>query len=107
MLGKLPFPDWCLVTDVKVYAEIPIEDGIENELIYDGKCNFSEKSKTTINEQKQVVELTGKIIIKGDIYPGKLIKGYVEINDIQKTIYKSRKPRNPDGSVYSTELELI
>lgn len=104
---KLPFPDWCLVTPIKVYAEEPGEDGVEEVLIFDGKCNFSEKSRTTLNEQRQVVELTGKVLCKGDIYPGKLIKGYVVIDGIKRTIYRSRKPRNPDGSIYSTELDLM
>ena len=104
---KLPFPDWCLVTPIKVYAEEETEDGVEEKLIFDGKCNYSEKTKTTLNEQRQVVELTGKVLLKGDIYPGKLIKGYVEINNKKRTIYRSRKLRNPDGSIYSTELDLM
>lgn len=104
---KLPFPDWALVTPIKVYAEEETEDGVEEKLIFDGKCNYSEKTRTTLNEQRQVVELTGKVLLKGDIYPGKPIKGYVVIDGIKKTIYRSRKPRNPDGSIYSTELDLI
>lgn len=104
---KLPFPDWVLVTPIKVYAEVPGEDGVEEVSIFDGKCNFSEKSRTTLNEQRQVVTLTGKAIFKGDIYPGKLIKGYVELEGIKRTIYKASKPRNPDGSIYSTELDLM
>lgn len=104
---KLPFPDWCLVTPIKVYAEIAGEDGVADELIFDGLCNFSERSRTTLNEQRQVVELTGKALFKGDIYPGKQIKGYVELDGTKRTIYRSRKPRNPDGSIYSTELELM
>lgn len=104
---KLPFPDWCLVTPIKVYAEIPGEDGVEEVLIFDGKCNFSEKSRTTLNEQRQVVELSGKALFKGDIYPGKLIKGFVEIDGTKRTIHRCRKPKNPDGSIYSTELDLM
>lgn len=104
---KLPFPEWCLVTPIKVYAEISDEDGVTEKEIFDGKCNFSEKSRTTLNEQRQVVELSGKALLKGDIYPGKLIKGYVELGGIRKTIYRSRKPRNPDGSIFSTELDLM
>ncbi len=104
---KLPFPDWCLVTPIKVYAEIAGEDGVADELIFDGLCNFSERSRTTLNEQRQVVELTGKALFKGDIYPGKQIKGYVELDGTRRTIYRSRKPRNPDGSIYSTELDLM
>lgn len=104
---KLPFPDWCLVTPVEVWAEVPGEDGVAEDLIFDGLCNFSEKSKTTLNEQRQVVELSGKALFKGDIYPGKLIKGYIKLGKIKKTIYRTRKPRNPDGSIFSTELDLM
>lgn len=104
---KLPFPDWCLVTPIKIYAEEETEDGVEEKLIFDGKCNYSEKTKTTLNEQRQVVELTGKVLLKGDIYPGKLIKGYVVIDGVKRTIFRSRKLRNPDGSIYSTELDLM
>ncbi len=104
---KLPFPDWILVTPIKVYTEVPGEDGVTEELIFDDKCNFSEKSRTILNEQKQVVELTGKAVFKGDIYPGKLIKGYVEVDGAKRNIHRSRKPKNPDGSVYSTELDLM
>jgi len=104
---KLPFPDWILVTPIKVYAEISGEDGVSDELIFDDKCNFSEKSRTTLNEQKQVVTLSGKAIFKGDIYPGQLIKGYIELDGVKRTIYRSSKPRNPDGSIFSTELDLM
>ena len=104
---KLPFPDWILVTPIKVYAEINGEDGVSDILIFNGKCNFSVKSKTTLNEQRQVVELSGKAIFKGDIYPGQLIKGYIDLDGVKKTIYRSRKPRNPDGSIFSTELDLV
>lgn len=104
---KLPFPDWILVTPIKVYAEIDGEDGVSEDLIFDDKCNFSEKSRTALNEQKQVVNLSGKAIFKGDIYPGKLIKGYIVLDGVKRTIHRSRKPRNPDGSIYSTELDLM
>jgi len=104
---KLPFPEWCLVTPIKVYVEISGEDGVTEVEIFDGLCNLSEKSRTTLNEQRQVVTLSGKAIFKGDIYPGKLIKGYIDLDGIKRTIYGSRKPRNPDGSIFSTELDLM
>lgn len=34
------------------------------------------------------------------------MKGYVEINGMKKAIFRTLKPRNPDGTVYSTELML-
>lgn len=104
---RLPFPYLILVTPIKVYAETPGENGVTEELIFDGKCNFSEKSRTTLNEQKQVVELTGRALFEGDIHPGKPIRGFVMVGDVKKTIYRIRKPRNPDGSIFSTELDLM
>ena len=104
---RLPFPDWILVTPIKVYAEIAGEDGVSDELVFEGKCNLSEKSRTTLNEQRQVVNVSGKAIFKGDIYPGKSIKGYIELDGNKRSIYRSRKPRNPDGSIFSTELDLM
>lgn len=105
---KLPFPKWILNTLVKVYQTFINEDGEPVEdLIYDGLCNYNEKNKQTLDAERRLVTLSGKIIIEGDIYPNKLIEGYIKVGDIKKDIYKSSRPRNPDGSVFSTELELI
>lgn len=105
---KLPFPKWILNTPVKVYQTFINEDGEPVEdLIYDGLCNYNEKSKQTLDAERRLVTLSGKIIIEGDIYPNKLIEGYIKVGDIKKDIYKSSRPRNLDGSVFSTELELI
>ena len=105
---KLPFPKWILNTPVKVYQTFINEDGEPVEdLIYDGLCNYNEKSKQTLDAERRLVTLSGKIIIEGDIYPNKLIEGYIKVGDVKKDIYKSSGPRNPDGSVFSTELELI
>lgn len=105
---KLPFPKWILNTPVKVYKTFINEDGEPVEdLIYDGLCNYNEKSKQTLDAKRRLVTLSGKVIIEGDINPGKLIEGFIKIGDIKKDIFKSSRPRNPDGSVFSTELELI
>lgn len=105
---KLPFPKWILNTSVKVYQTFINEDGEPVEdLIYDGLCNYNEKSKQTLDAKRRLVTLSGKVIIEGDINPGKLIEGFIKIGDIKKDIFKSSRPRNPDGSVFSTELELI
>ena len=105
---KLPFPKWILNTPIKVYQTFINEDGEPVEtLLYDGLCNYNEKSKQTLDAERRLVTLSGKVIIEGDINLGKLIEGYIKIGDIKKDIYKSSRPRNPDGSVFSTELELI
>ncbi|NRZ60072.1 hypothetical protein DZE42_003211 [Clostridium beijerinckii] len=47
-----------------------------------------------------------KAVIEGDINPGKTIQGYIKVNGANKKIYGAERPLNPDGSVFSTELNL-
>lgn len=105
---KLPFPKWTLVTPIKVYQTYINEDGEPiNNLIFSGMCNYSEKSKRVRNENGELVTLIGKVILEGDIAPQyKRIEGFVDINGVKSNIYKAARPRNPDGSIFSTELEL-
>jgi len=105
---KLPFPRWTLVTPIKVYQTYTNEDGEPVEtLIFDDKCNYSESTKRIRNENGELVTLVGKVICIGDIAPQhNRIEGYVEVNGVKINIYKSARPRNPDGSIFSTELEL-
>ena len=105
---KIPFPKWSLVTPMKIYQTYINEDGepIE-ELLFDGKVNYSEKSKQVMNADRQLITLTGKVICMGDIAPQHpTIEGYIEVNGIKKNIHRVSRPRNPDGSIFSTELEL-
>ncbi|MEG1004341.1 MAG: hypothetical protein RSD13_05030 [Clostridium sp.] len=105
---KLPFPKWILNTPINIYQTYINEDGEPVEdLIYDGLCNYNEKSKQTLDAERRLVTLSGKVIVEGDINPDKLIEGYVQLGTLKKDIYKASRPRNPDGSVFSTELELI
>ncbi len=104
---KLPFPDWILVTPVKVYQEIMGENGLEEELIFDGKCCYDDKTKQVLDAERRLVTLAGKVILKGDINPDKEISGYVMFGETKNTIFRTARPHNPDGSVFSTELELI
>lgn len=107
MRGKLPFPKWILVTPIKVYQTELSEDGEPvEELIFDGLCSYDEKIRQTLDKERRLVTLSGKVIIQGDIAPDKLIEGYVVIGGGQRSIFRAARPRNPDGSVFSTELEL-
>ncbi|EFM10167.1 conserved hypothetical protein [Paenibacillus curdlanolyticus YK9] len=104
---KLPFPRWILKTPVQVYQTELSEDGEPvEELIFDGLCCYEDKSRQVMNAQRQLVQLSGKLICEGDINPDKAIEGFVRIGAERKTIYRAARPRNPDGSVFSTELEL-
>lgn len=107
MSFKLPFPDWSLNTDIEVYYEESTEDGLKEEKIFTGKCIMQERYRTTLNEQRQLVDLTGRAIFKGDIFEGRKIKGYVKLNNETRAIYRGRRIRNPDNSVYSIELDLM
>ena len=105
---KLPFPKWLLKTPVEVYHTYMNEDGEPvEELIYKGLSIYNEKGKNTLDAERRLVTLSGTVTIEGDIYSNKLIEGYIKLGDVKKDIYKSSRPRNPDGSVFSTELELI
>ncbi|MEK4449930.1 hypothetical protein [Paenibacillus sp. FSL L8-0506] len=108
MRGKLPFPHWILKTPVKVYLTYTSENGepIE-ELIFDGLCCHEEKMKQKLDKERRLVTLSGKMIFKGDINPGKLIEGLVRLEGSERTIFNAIRPKNPDGSVFSTELELM
>lgn len=108
MFGKLPFPKWILNTPVKIFQTVINEDGEPVETpLYDGLCNYTEKTKQVLDKERRLITLTGKIIVQGDINPGVPIEGYVQIGEIKQDIYTSIRPRNPDGSVFSTELDLM
>lgn len=104
---KLPFPKWLANTHIEVWFEVTNTDGDHEEnIIFDGKCIYTNKSKQVLNAERQLVTLSGKVVIEGSIYDGEL-QGYVIINGAKKKIYSIEKPLNPDGSIFSTELNLI
>ena len=54
----------------------------------------SQRNQDYTKRAKTSSRVNGKVLFKGDIYPGKQIKGYVELDGTKRTIYRSRKPRN-------------
>lgn len=104
---KLPFPKFLANTLIKVSNTDINEDGEPVETtLYEGKCIYTDKSKSILDAEKRLITLTGKVVIEGDINPGKIIKGYVKIGENKKIIYSVERPLNPDGTVFSTELSL-
>ena len=103
---KLPFPDFLANTSVEVWFEGTNTDGdYEERIIFKGKCIYTDKSKQILNAERQLVLLSGKAVVEGSIYDGPF-EGYVKINGVKKKIYSIERPLNPDGTVFSTELNL-
>ncbi len=72
-------------------------------------CNYQDCAKTVLTLQKKKVEVSGVVLIPGDIIPDSPIisGGFVEIFGVRREIVKGVKARNPDGTVNFTELDVI
>lgn len=97
--------------DVIIYQEGLSEEGepLTSLNLKKQKCRFVEKTKIIISPDGRKVELIGKVILLGDLAPNikKISGGEVIINDSKYEIYQASRPRNPDGTVYMTTLELM
>lgn len=96
--------------DVVIYQEGLSEEGepLTSLNLKNQKCRFVEKTKVIISSDGRKVELVGKVILLGDIAPNiKKISGEVIINDSKYEIYQASRPRNPDGTVHHSSLELM
>lgn len=104
---KIPFPTWLANTQIQVLVEGTNTDGdYEEKKIFEGKCIYTDKSKQVMNAERQLITLSGKAVIEGSIYEGPF-EGYVMVSGIKKKIYSTERPLNPDGTIFSTELNLI
>lgn len=103
---KLPFPKWLANTPIEVWFEGTNTDGdYGEEIIFEGKCIYTDKTRQVLNAERQLILLSGKVVIESSIYDG-LFEGYVKVNGVKKKIYSIERPLNPDGTVFSTELNL-
>lgn len=104
-------PQFCKTpVSVTLYGEGVTEDGAP-EVIYEGThdCNYQETAKMVLTEQQKKVEVSGVILIPGDIcadHPT-ISGGFAEIFGVKREIAKGIKARNPDGTVNFTELDVI
>jgi len=110
-ITELPFPDWLLNTDYSIVlnAEGVSLDGEPIEAFKgSGKCIFSEKSKRVIDSEGKQITLVGKVIIKGDIAPSlkSVSDGVITINGCSYEIHTGSRPRNPNGTIHSTQFEV-
>jgi hypothetical protein len=108
---KLPYLDAWNNADCRVLVtdDRPSEEGDFPELlVYEGKCNLSEKSQTIRTTDGSYVKLSCVLHIKGDIAPNlPAFSGKVRVNGREMLIETVDRPRNPDGSVHHTRLGLI
>lgn len=107
---KLPYLSFWDVTPVS----IKISDGsmdVNGELNivdeFEGLCNYNEVSKTVRAPDGQLIQLGAILYVGEDISPStSVITGTVQINGREWNIHRADRPRNPDGTVHSTRLEL-
>lgn len=104
-------PDRMCTTPITVYRESGLNrDGSpKRTTIFEGKCNYSEKTVQRITAEKQIITLNAVALFNGDIAPDSdTIEGDIDVlSGIHRRIYASQKCRNPDGTVNYTRLELI
>jgi len=109
---KFPFPTGLLnaVCSIALNAEGVSESGGSIASVsWNGMCIFSEKTKTVIDAEGKKVMLVGKVLCQGDIAPTlkKLTDGTVTIDSKVYQVFAAARPRNPDGSIHHTSLELM
>lgn len=111
-IKKLDFPSFLANTDCSIVIN---KEGISEEgeplkaLSINKKCIFRERDKTIYNSEGQKVILNGEVLIEGDIAPdlNSVADGTVSLNGKRYKVYAGYRPRNPDGTVNHTKLELM
>ena len=110
-IKKLPFPAHlatvpCVIT---IYEDGVSEDGGPMvAATAETWCIFSEHARRVIDADGKAITLEGKAIIKGDIAPNAVSISNGEFVAFGRTyeIHAGHRPRNPDGTVHHSELEL-
>ena len=104
-------PDRVCTIPITIYREGGLnKDGSpKRTVIFEGKCNYSEKTYQRITADKQIITLNAQALFNGDIAPDvDNIEGDVQVlHGRHRRIYALQKAFNPDGTVNYTRLELI
>lgn len=76
---------------------------------YVGKCNYQDKAKTVLTEEKKLIRITGSALFQGDICPELPVisGGTAVVFGVERHIEQGTKARNPDGTVNYTEVLLV
>lgn len=112
MIIKLPYLDSWDVTPctIQLSTEFGEDGGPEITDTWEGFANFSEKARRVQDSKGQWIKLSGVLTMKGDILPGAIFEdGEATVEGYAKSfrILSYARPRNPDGTVNHTRLELI
>ena len=75
---------------------------------YEGKCNYQDKAKRILTDEKKIIEVTGTALFPGDICPELPVvsSGKAIVYGVERRVARGTKARNPDGSVNYTEVLL-
>lgn len=106
---KLPYPN---IDNIPI--KIILINGIDRNGVpkvieeIETKCTLNEKNLYIRNADGKLIRLESRVYIGRDIAPEQMIiEGKVELGGKTYNIYRTARPRNPDGSVHHTKLELI
>lgn len=94
---------------VEINQEGISEDGEPlKALEIDTLCNYQDKAKTILTDDKKTVVITGCAYFRGDIAPDLPVisGGTATLFGVTRRIYTGEKARNPDGTVNYTRLDL-
>lgn len=110
MNAKLPYLDQWDVTPCTVTLFGGLDDDGAPEVVgsWSGMCNYSERVRRVQNKDGQWVSLAAVLHMKGDILPDVIFSsGLASVETSGEHIIASySRPRNPDGSVNHTRIEL-
>lgn len=75
---------------------------------YTGTCNYQDKGKVIVTDDKRTVLVAGCALFPGDICPSLPVisGGKATVFGVERRIIEGRKARNPDGTVNYTEVIL-
>ena len=100
----------CTPAHIKLCSTEPNEYNERSTVIEgDFLCNFQAGGGITFDAQKQRIQLSGVLLLDGDICPefNAPTNGTVMTGDTLYSIVNVRKCRNPDGSVNYTRIEVV
>lgn len=107
---KLPYFKqlWDVIdATITLYGGLGEDGGAETVGAWSGKVNLSEKVRRVQDGNGQWIALSGVLHIEGDILPGvQFDNGEVVIDGVSRRIIFYSRPRNPDGTVNHTRVEM-